>query len=178
MNGLSPEREFNMAKEIKTLAVKGKYAAAVVNGSIWTKAINTLSEKVAGLRETVLDKTLKIPEGEQSVRLTVAGSAKTALLSAKRSVTITVDDELKAKLNGGNYKDVLKVNRSMAFKNPDDITKAIAILSAAGIEASIEWDVKTTAAALDKYRKEKGADQFLGDRVKVEEKVAVEFEVG
>lgn len=166
-----------MANKIATLAVKGKYASAVVNGSIWTKAINTLSEKVAELRELVLDKTIKIPEAEESVRLTVAGSDKTALLTERRTVTINVDDELKARLRGGAYADVLKVNRTLGLKSVEDIGKAIAILTAAGIDATEVWDVKTTAAALDKYRKDKGADTFLGDRVSVDTVLAVKFEV-
>jgi len=164
-------------KEISTLAVKGKYAVAVINGSVWTKAIKTLSDKVSELRETILDKTTKIPEGEQSVRLTVAGSTKTALLSEKRKVTVLVDDELKAKINGGDYTGVLKTERTLGLKNPSDIGKAMAILAAAGIEASELWDVKATAAGIEKYRKEKGDDQFLGKRIKMDTTLAVEFEI-
>ena len=166
-----------MAKEIKMLAVKGKYADAVVNGTVWTKAIKTLTEKVAELRETLLDKTTKIPEGEQSVRLTVAGSTKTALLSEKRKVTVTVDDALKAKINGGNYTGVLKTERTLGLKNPVDITKAMAVLAAAGIETVDLWDVKATAAGIEKYRKEKGEDAFLAERIKIEGTLAVEFEI-
>lgn len=164
-------------KEISKLDVKGKYAEAVVRGVELTSTIKALADELVGFRDTVLDKTLKIPEGDQSIRLVAPVTGDTALLSEKRSVTVTPTDDLKKNILAGMYSGVLKVDRQIALKNPADMDKVMAILNAAGIDATDVWAIKTSAAALDTYREEKGADKVLGAATEVKKVISVEFEI-
>lgn len=164
-----------MAKEIAKITVKGKYATAVQRGCELVASIEKLTEEMQGFRETLLDKENKIPEGEQSVRMVVTGTGDSALLSKKRSVTVTVTPELKTAIREGLYKGVLTTTRSLAI-DPDNIVKALAVLQAAGIEASEVWDVKTTAAALDKNKAKKGPDPLLESVTEITESEKLTFE--
>lgn len=165
-----------MAKEIKTIVVGGKYAQAVVRGCEISTLIKNLNEEMTENRRLILDKTVKIPETEQSVRLAVNGTDDTAILSMKRSVSVMVTDDLKEGINGGKYQGVLKVDRNIGLKNPDDLAKAIAVLNAAGIECEEKWAVSATAAGIDKFREKNGSDTILDSAIQLSETEVVTFE--
>ena len=164
-------------KEMLELTVKGKYATAVVDGCSIQKKLVKLNEEQKESRELILDKTTKIPDGNQSVRLVVTGCDETALLSAKRSVEVTATDELKTALLAGKFNGTIDFTRTIALDNPADLEKVMAILNVAQIPAKIDWSVKTTAVKLDKFTKANGANQLLADTCKTSDTLSVTFEV-
>jgi len=164
-------------KAVAEMTVQGKYANAVIVGCELTQKVKTLQEELGEFREVLLDKTVKVPEGEQSVRLLPIKGIGSVLLALKRKVTIKMTDALKDALDKGRYADVLKVKRGMSIKNPADIQRAKELLLAAGIECEETVDVKVTAAELDKYYVQKGKDELLGDAIEMTEIASVEFEI-
>lgn len=163
-----------MAKEIRMVTVKGKYATAIIEGSKADSKVKALTADLKEYKETLQDKTVKVEPNEQSVRLQAQGSDVTALLSVRRNVTMVATDDLKKNLRSGMYSGVVKFNRTVRV-DPENVDKVLAILSAAGIKAEDVWDVQASAADLDKYRKERGADDVLGAAYTVDEVYAVKF---
>ena len=174
---MAKEKKEKKTKEVAMLVVKGKYADAIKNGVKLSAKIKTATADLAVERETILDKENKIPDGEQSVRLTVADSDATALLKSKRTVLVEVTPELKEGLLSGRYNGTVSFKRNVVLENPDDMNKVLAVLAAAGIPVADEWEVKTTAVALDKYREENGVDPVLKKTMSVSDVTTVEFEV-
>jgi len=167
-----------MAKKDKVVkvVVTGKYANAVTLGCEIGRKLVKLAEEQKELRDTLFDKTVKIPETAQSARLTVKGTGDSVLLSLRRKVSVEPTDDLKARVLGGNYIGLLDVERNIGLVNPNDISKAIAVLTAAGIVCKENWNVKTTADKIEKYRDANGADVVLDAAIKIEEEEVVKFE--
>lgn len=167
-----------MAKKAKVVevVVTGKYANAVTQGCEIARKLVKLGEEQKELRDTILDKTVKIPETAQSARLTVKGTEDAVLLSLRRKVTVEATDDLKTRVVGGNYIGLLDVKRNIGLENPNDIAKAIAVLTAAGILCKENWDVKTTADKLEKFLDNNGADAVLDAAIRIEEEEVVKFE--
>ncbi|MCK9154725.1 MAG: hypothetical protein M0P12_01275 [Paludibacteraceae bacterium] len=167
-----------MAKKMKVVevVVTGKYANAVTQGCEINRKLVKLTEEQKEMRDTLLDKTVKIPETAQSARLTVKGTEDSVLLSLRRKVAVEVTDDLKARVLGGNYIGLLDVKRNIGLENPNDIAKAIAVLTASGIICKENWEVKTTSDKLEKFRDNNGADEVLDAAIKIEEEEVVKFE--
>lgn len=167
-----------MAKKDKVVevVVTGKYATAVTQGCEIGRKLVKLAEEQKEFRETILDKTVKIPETAQSARLTVKGTEDSVLLSLRRKVSVEATDDLKARVLGGNYIGLLDVKRNIGLENPNDIAKAIAVLTAAGIVCKENWEVKTTADKLEKFRDANGSDEVLDAAIRIEEEEVVKFE--
>jgi uncharacterized protein YhdP len=161
-------------KELRTLVVKGKYAEAVVKGAALDKEIKAKTESLKDHKDLLQDKTMKIDETEQSIKLQAEGTDVTATLTAARTVTMIATNPLKQNLMSGMYNGTVNFDRTVRV-NLVDVDKVLAILAAAGIKADDVWTVTAKAADLDKYREEKGVDQVLGDAYTVEEVYKIKF---
>lgn len=161
-------------KTLETIVVKGKYAEAIVKGSALDKEIKAKTESLKEHKELLQDKTLKIPEQDQSVKLQAQGTDTTATLTARRTVKMVATDDLKQNLLRGMYRGTVDFSRDIKV-DPVDVDRVFAILSAAGIKANINWTVSATADALNEYKTKNGTDQVLGDAYTVEEIYAVKF---
>ena len=163
-----------MAKEIRTVLVKGKYAEAINKGAKTDAKVKELTAKLKDYKNLLQDKTIKVDETEQSIRLRAEKTDVTALLTIRRNAKINPTEELKDNIRKGMYSGVLSVERTIKL-NPADVEKAVAFLNAAGIKAEDVWNINAKASDLDKYRDENGSDTVLGDAYSVEEVYAVKF---
>lgn len=164
-----------MAKqEIRTILVKGKYADAIINGADADKKAKKLAAIAQESKSVLQDKTFKIEENEQSVNLKAEVTGQTAMLTARRIVTMVATDDLKANIRRGMYSGVISVDRNIKV-DPAEIDKVLAILASVGIKAEDVWNVGAKAADLEKYRKDHGSDDVLGQAYTVEETYAVKF---